>query len=170
MSSDRWTARPVSWCGDKSSRIVARDGNGRPTVRRCMDGVWRISVPCGTPSPTRNRYDTHVGAAGIHRRPLDTGEISGQVVALLVVQREIEAFLLALGADPKPDQGIDRLEDHEAHDAAVDDRHHDAERLEPDLLEDGDAVLEARAAEARVDEDARQDRADDAADAVDAER
>src|SRR5690606_35506498 len=132
---------------------------------RMVGACAERATPFATPSPTREQTrecETHIGAAGMHQRPRDVGDRSGEVVALLVVQREIEAFLLALSSNPKPDQGIDHLEDHEAHDAAVDDRHHDAERLEPDLLEDRDAVLETRAAEARVDEDARQDRADDA--------
>src|SRR6185295_16486002 len=84
---------------------------------------------------------------------------------------DIEALDLDLPGHPEADNGVDDLEDDEGGDAGPDDRGQRSDKLHPDLGRV--AVDEARlplAAHRRDREHACQDSADEAADAVDAER
>ncbi len=61
---------------------------------------------------------------------------------------------------------IDHLQQDEAHDAAVDQGRDNGDELNPDLGANGHSLFQPGAAEARVGEDAGEDGADDAGDAV----
>src|SRR5208283_3674593 len=86
----------------------------------------------------------------------------------LAMQREIETVALYLFGDSQADDHVDDLEDDQRHDGIVEE--HDADALE--LVENlaGIAFDQARGATVLVDrEHAGEQRADDAADRVDAE-
>src|SRR5690606_3709903 len=91
------------------------------------------------------------------------------VVGGLAVGREIEALALDFRRHAETDDQVDDLVEDQAADAAPADRDEDAADLRPHLGAHGHAFGIADAAERPGDQDAGADRADDAADAVDAE-
>ena len=83
--------------------------------------------------------------------------------------REVDAELLVPGRDPDAEDRVDELDDHERRDDGVGDRRADGDELGDDLA--GVAVDQAgvRRLDRARREDARRDRPEDAADAVDGE-
>src|SRR6267142_163405 len=98
------------------------------------------------------------------------------VVGLLAVIGEVETLFLRFVAGADADGELQDQQDHERHAARPDQGDDDVPQLRDDLRSGveiadlvGDVVVHARAAELRVDEGARTERADDPADAVHAE-
>src|SRR5262249_5840383 len=103
------------------------------------------------------------GGAGYPPQPR-SGLLDG-----FAVQREVEAFAFDLFADPQTDEEVHDLEQDQRNDGVIDEHGDDADALVDELLDvaieraGGSAVLLDR-------EDAGEQRADDAADRVHAER
>ena len=92
----------------------------------------------------------------------------GVLLHHLAVQGEIETVALDFVGDPQADRHVDDLQDDQRDDRVIDDDRADADQLIDDLARV--AFDQAGVAAVLVDrEHAGQDRADDAADAVDAE-
>ena len=82
-----------------------------------------------------------------------------EVVTRLVVLGEIEAHALVVLIDPKSDDRVRDLEEHEAGDAGPDCGDERRLELDPDLIADGEAFLVS--AEGRSAEDACENHADE---------
>ena len=158
--------------GFSHHRSPRRNGNvaQRPDWARCESrrGGRRSSQTCGLSEPRKpTRASSTYPWAPVGRKSERRRRHAALVdVRFLAVLRDVEAGGLVGGVGAQRHDQADQLQQHEAHDAAVDDRRADRDGLDPDLAGIAEQQAVGDAVEALLREDAGQQRADRAADAV----
>src|SRR5262249_2107360 len=156
--------------GFRIEALISEFNSNMPGENRSSQVEERVGLPVGAVRGPGLRQDPSNGRAVPDVRP---NRVLVQVFVDrslhgLAMQSEVEALALDLLGDPQADEDVDDLEEDQRHDRVVDEHRADADRL---IVELGHVALEhAGGAAVLLDgEHAGEERADDAADGMDAE-